>query len=411
MSARLWLVIGAVLAAGATGAIGAVRATARGVDGQPVPASDASDYVPSRYAWDLPSWMPKPLEPRDNPTTPAKVELGRRLFYDTRLSINRTRSCASCHLPSLAFTDGRATSPGALGHQTPRNAMSLANVAYAPTLTWANPLLTSLERQVLVPLLGQEPIELGMAGHDDELMTRLREEPIYPQLFAKAFPESEGAISLATIVRAIAAFERTLISARSPYDRYRYEGDTSALSPAAIRGEDLFFGERLECHHCHGNFNLNDSVLHERNRIGEIAFHNTGLYNLDGNGAYPATNTGVRELTGRPEDMGRFKAPTLRNVAVTAPYMHDGSIATLEGVLDHYAAGGRTIAAGPDAGIGRTNPLKSSFVPGFKLTPDERADLLAFLHALTDEQFLKDPRFADPWPRVPTHPSPPGQPR
>jgi cytochrome c peroxidase len=252
-----------------------------------------------------------------------------------------------------------------------------------------------------VPLIGQQPIELGMAGRDEELLSRLRAEPIYPPLFERAFGGSNGtgsdAVSLANIVRALAAFQRTLISARSPYDRYRYEGDVDALSDAAIRGEALFFGERLECHHCHGNFNLNDSVMHERNRVGEIAFHNTGLYNIDGKGAYPPDNTGLEEHTGRADDMGRFKAPTLRNIAVTAPYMHDGSIATLDEVLDHYAAGGRSIAQGPYAGTGRDNPLKSSFVPGFTLTPRERADLLAFLRSLTDEQFLNDPRFANPW--------------
>lgn len=354
-------------------------------------------YVKSDYPWDLPAWMPKPLDPRDNPTTPAKVELGRRLFYDTRLSVNRSRSCASCHRQELAFTDGLIVSPGALGHLTVRNSMSLANVAYAPVLTWSNPLLHTLEQQILVPLTGQEPVEMGMAGMDAELLSRLRDEPLYPPLFQRAFPEAEEAISLANIVRALAAFQRTIISARSPYDRYRYEGDVDALSDAAIRGEALFFSERLECHHCHGNFNLNDSVMHERNRVGEIAFHNTGLYNVDGKGAYPADNTGIEEHTGRPEDMGRFKAPTLRNIAVTAPYMHDGSVATLDAVIDHYAAGGRTVRNGPNAGAGHQNPLKSSFVPGFTLTPGERADLLAFLRSLTDEPFLNDARFANPW--------------
>lgn len=354
-------------------------------------------YEPSTYPWELPAWMPKPLDPRDNPTTAAKVQLGRRLFYDTRLSVNQTVSCASCHRQALAFTDGRALSPGALGHHTPRNSMSLANVAYTPVLTWGNPLLHSLERQALVPLLGREPVEMGMAGLDEELARRLKSEPLYPPLFAAAFPGDPDPFSFRGVVRALAAFERTLVSARSPYDRYRYEGDVDALPEAAIRGEALFFSERLECHHCHGNFNLNDSVMHERNRLGEIAFHNTGLYNLDGKGAYPPDNTGLEEHTGRPEDMGRFKAPTLRNVAVTAPYMHDGSIATLDGVIDHYAAGGRTLSTGPHAGVGRDNPLKSSFVPGFTITAKERADLLAFLHALTDAAFLTDPRFSDPW--------------
>jgi cytochrome c peroxidase len=362
-----------------------------------LPPDVMARYVTSAYAWDLPAWMPKPLDPRDNPTTAEKVELGRRLFYDQRLSVNRSRSCASCHRQALAFTDGLAVSPGAFGDRTPRNAMSLANVAYAPVLTWSNPLLQSLEQQALVPLLGKEPVEMGMAGRDEELATRLRADSAYPRLFAAAFPDSPDVFSLASVVRALSAFERTLISARSPYDRYRYGGDVDAISEAAIRGEALFFGERLECHHCHGNFNLNDSTMHERNRLGEIAFHNTGLYNLDARGAYPPENTGLQEHTGRAEDMGRFKAPTLRNVAVTAPYMHDGSISTLDQVLDHYAAGGRTIANGPHAGAGRDNPLKSSFVPGFTLTASERADLLAFLRALTDEHFLTDPKLGDPW--------------
>jgi cytochrome c peroxidase len=275
--------------------------------------------------------------------------------------------------------------------------MSLANVAYFPVLTWSNPLMKHLEQQALVPLIGQEPVELGLAGKEAEVMARLAAEPAYRDLFPKAFPEADGQISLATVVRALAAFQRSLISMRSPYDRYRYEGDVDAMSDSAIRGEALFFSERLECHHCHNGINFADTVLHERNKAGEVAFHNTGLYNLDGKGRYPPPNIGIAEITGRPEDMGRFRAPSLRNVAVTAPYMHDGSIATLDEVIDHYAAGGRTIASGPNAGVGRTNPLKSSFVPGFTLTAAERADLIAFLKSLTDEEFLRDPRHANPW--------------
>lgn len=358
---------------------------------------DLGGYVQSRYNFGLPSWAPAPLEPEGNPTTPAKVELGRRLFYDTRLSRDGTMSCSSCHRQELAFTDGRATSPGVTGQQTARNSMSLANAGYQPVLTWANPLMHSLEQQALVPLVGQEPVELGLAGMDEEVRARLQRERIYQRLFREAFPEARGEISLATITRALGAFQRTIISVRSPYDRYRYEGDVNAVSDAVIRGEALFFSERLECHHCHNGLHFSDTVLHERNRIGERAFHNTGLYNIDGRGAYPANNTGIAEITGRPEDMGRFRAPSLRNVAVTAPYMHDGSIATLDEVIDHYAAGGRTITGGPNAGVGRDNPLKSSFVPGFEISAQERADLIAFLQSLTDEQFLRDPRYSNPW--------------
>jgi len=354
-------------------------------------------YVPSTYDFGLPPWIPQPLEPEGNPTTKARVELGRHLFYDTRLSRDISIACVDCHRQERAFTDGRATSPGVTGEHTLRNAMSLANAAYAPTLTWANPMLRSIEQQALVPLIGERPVEMGLAGMDEEVARRLRAIDIYQCLFAEAFPEVGGEISLATITRALASFLRTLVSVNAPYDRYR-QGDQRAISPSAIRGEELFFGERLECHHCHIGIHVSGPIMHARSRVPELAFHNTGLYNIDGRGGYPANNTGVQEITGRPEDMGRFRAPSLRNVAVTAPYMHDGSVATLDAVIDHYAAGGRTIAKGrPYAGVGRDNPLKSSFVPGFSITPEERRDLLAFLDALTDEAFLHDRRFGNPW--------------
>ena len=288
-------------------------------------------------------------------------------------------------------------STGITGQDTPRNSMSLVNVGYASTLTWANPHLLSLEQQALVPLLGQDPVEMGMSGADEEMIARLEADPIYPPLFKAAYPEVDGEISFATVTRALASFQRTIISARSPYDRYRYEGDIDAVSDAVIRGESLFFSEKFECHHCHNGINFNDTVFHERDPNGQRAFHNTGLYNLDEAGAYPAHDPGVMDITGRPEDMGRFKAPSLRNIALTAPYMHDGSIGTLDGVIDHYAAGGRTITEGKYAGVGSDNPLKSSFIPGFEISEQERADLLAFLNALTDETVLTNPAYSNPW--------------
>jgi cytochrome c peroxidase len=160
---------------------------------------------------------------------------------------------------------------------------------------------------------------------------------------------------------------------------------------------ELFYSERLECHHCHGGFNFTEASVHAGSAFDAALFHNTGLYDLDGAGAYPAGNTGLYELTGEPADMGRFRAPTLRNVAVTAPYMHDGSVETLEEVIRIYEAGGRLIEDGPWAGDGRSSPLKSGLIPGFALTDDERADLVAFLESLTDARFLTDPRFADPY--------------
>lgn len=360
--------------------------------------SELADFVVSKFDFGIPAWAPQPLEPKGNPTTKAKVELGRYLFYDTRLSVDGLKSCASCHIQSLAFTDGQATSVGVTGEHTARNAMSLVNSAYLPTLTWSNPLLHSAEQQALVPMTTVTPPELGLEKHEDEMLARLKAEPLYPKLFKAAFPEARGEISLATVTRALGAFDRSIVSFRSPYDRYRYENDMSGMSDAALRGEALFFGERLECHHCHNGVNFTDSERDGRNPMGTSAFHNTGLYNIDGKGAYPSDNTGIREITGRADDMGRFRTPSLRNVAVTAPYFHDGSAATLDDVIDHYAAGGRTIKSGPNAGVGKDNPLKSSFISGFTISPSEREDLKAFLNSLTDDAVLTDPRFSNPWP-------------
>jgi cytochrome c peroxidase len=244
-------------------------------------------------------------------------------------------------------------------------------------------------------MFSERPVELGLSSKDKEVLNKLRSDPNYQKLFAAAFGEKDS-INLKNITKAIASFERSLISANSPYDRYRYGGEKGAISAGAKRGEALFNSERMECFHCHGGFNFSDSIKHERLAFEEIAFHNTGLYNIDGKGAYPPNNTGIHEITRKPADMGRFKAPTLRNIELTAPYMHDGSIATLEEVIDHYAAGGRTIKTGEYAGVGSKNPLKSNFVSGFQITPQEKQDLVEFLKSLTDESFIKNPAYSDP---------------
>jgi cytochrome c peroxidase len=351
------------------------------------------------YHWDLPPGFPTPTVPADNPMSDEKVELGRYLFYDTRLSGNGTYSCGSCHQQRYAFTDALPVSVGSTGDHTPRGAMSLTNVAYNPVQTWGNPNLVSLEDQALVPMFGDHPnpIELGLAGMDQALIDRLMAEPMYPPMFRASFPGQDQPITIANIVRAIACFERTLISGDSPYDRYTYQGDTTAMSDSALRGQALFFAERMDCFHCHGGFNFTDSVMHGGTVIPMVQFHNTGLYNIDGRGAYPAPNRGVYEISHDARDMGAFRAPTLRNLAYTAPYFHDGTALTLDDVMDHYAAGGRTITSGPNAGVGSESPLKSIFVHGFTLTADERADAMAFLMSLNDPSFLTDPRFADPF--------------
>lgn len=335
------------------------------------------------YVWQLPDGFPVPKVPADNPMTYAKVELGRHLFYDTRLSANGTQSCASCHQPDKAFADSHGRAIGSTGAVHQRGSMSLINVAYLTNYTWANPLMTTLEAQAMVPLFSQTPIELGNTNQYT-LMARFAAVPAYRDMFAHAFPSDADPVTLQNLLRAIASFERSLISAGSPYDRYFFGGDDQALSDSAKRGNILFFSEKTECNHCHSGFNLVDSTQHAGTKIANTPFNNTALYNLDGNGAYPAPNRGLYEVTHDPADMGRFRAVTLRNIALTAPYFHDGSARTLDDVLDHYARGGRVLVAGPNAGDGAHSPLKSQFVIGFSLSPQERADLLAFFDALTD---------------------------
>ncbi|HTS30643.1 MAG TPA: di-heme enzyme [Bryobacteraceae bacterium] len=359
------------------------------------------------YEWNLPPGFPLPNVPPDNPMTREKVELGRYLFYDKRLSLNQTQACATCHRQERAFTDGRARGRGSTGELHPRGPMSLVNVAYSPVLTWANPLVRTLEAQALVPLFGENPIELGMVGKETLLLDRLKSDARYRKWFPAAFPSEADPFTIRAVTQAIASFERTILSGDSPYDRYRNGDDPGAISESARRGEALFFSERLECFHCHGGFNFTGTVDYLDKGFAEVEFHNTGLYNLKGKFSYPAPNLGLYDFTHQEEDVGKFKAPTLRNIALTAPYMHDGSIRTLEEAVDHYRAGGRTIAGGAYAGVGSENPNKSEFVKPFELSASEKDDLLAFLRSLTDRSILTDPGLSDPFAPAATRATPP----
>jgi cytochrome c peroxidase len=316
-----------------------------------------ADNPAQTYTWRLPAGMPTPRVPADNPMSEHKVELGRALFYDTRLSADDTQSCATCHQQARAFTDGRTVPVGITGELGRHNAMSLVNVAYNSSSTWASN-VARLEDQARMPMFGTHPIELGLAD---------------PTLV-----EDRLGLTIDEITGALASFERTIISGDSPFDRF-VAGDTAALTAAEQRGLTLFESDRLDCTHCHGGFNLASSYDTAAMTSPQIQFFNTGLH-----ATYPANDQGLFEVTGNPADIGRFRAPTLRNIALTAPYFHDGSAATLDDVLDHYASGGAA------------DPLKSPFITGFTLTPDERADLLAFLGALTDDSVLTNAAFSAP---------------
>jgi cytochrome c peroxidase len=303
----------------------------------------------------------------------AKVRLGRRLFYDARLSGNRTFSCASCHQQAHAFTDGRARALGSTGQVHPRSSMSLTNVAYNASYGWADATTRTLEAQMLVPMLNEHPIEMGLKGNEAEVVARIAADPVDAALFHDAFGTDAVPVTLPNIVKAIASFERTLLSGGSPLDRYLYRDDRTALSEEAVRGMKLFFSDRLACGRCHGGFNLSGPTDHEGPAKATPTFHNTGLYNVDGRGSYPREDRGLFDKSRARPDMGRFRAPTLRNIAATAPYMHDGSLPTLERVVDYYDRGGNPA------------PSLDPDVRPLRLTADEKAVLLAFLRALTGE--------------------------
>lgn len=364
------------------------------VDNSAAAGSDGS------WTWDLPKNFPQPLVSAENPMSEDKFQLGRRLFYDTRLSGNGTKACASCHLQNLAFTDGKAFSTGSTGELTLRSAMPLANSVYHPTLTWANPTLTSLEKQMETPLFATAPVEMGVnPANQEEVLQRLRIDTDYVARFKAVFPQASDPINFDNVIKAIATFQRGILSGNSRFDRHQ-KGE-NILTPQELRGLNLFNSEKAECFHCHAGFNFNDQVMYAGQRVVEKPFHNTGLYNIDGLGAYPIPNRGVYEITRNPTDMGAFRAQSLRNVAVTAPYMHDGSIASLEEVLDFYAAGGRLITTGVYAGDGRYNPFKSELITLIDLSAEEKADIVAFLKTLTDDSLLTNPRYANPFSTTP----------
>jgi cytochrome c peroxidase len=313
------------------------------------------------FEWNLPKGFPIPLAPVDNPMNAVKVELGRYLFYDARFSVNGKTSCATCHKQELAFTDGRPTAIGTTGQHHTRNAMSLVNVAYSASLTWGDPHVRRLEEQAKLPLFGELPLEMGLRKSDG-LPAAVRVDSRYRDLFPRAFPGEATPVTMANAIKAIAAFERTIIAANSAYDRYHYGGDNSAVPAAARRGETLFFSQPLRCFQCHSGFNFSDSIEFEGRSRRDPPMHATGA-----------------------SGPGSFKVPSLRNVAITSPYMHDGSIPTLEAVLDRYAAGGGHV------------PDQDPRIEGFPMTPEQRSDLIAFLRTLTDESVLHDKRFSNPW--------------
>ncbi|HEY4223384.1 MAG TPA: MbnH family di-heme enzyme [Myxococcota bacterium] len=353
---------------------------------QPPPAHKGFDFH-------LPASLPEPPVPSDNPMTAEKVALGRHLFYDKRLSANETRSCGSCHMQADAFTGGAVFRTGDSGEPTTRNEMTLVNAAYAPVYTWADPSPVTLEEQALIPMYGENPVELGLTDHDTEQFEKLRQDPALAALFKSAFPSDADPVTIKNITQALASFERTILSGGSPVDHFLVDGDDGALDADGQHGLSRFFSEDLECYHCHGGFNWTDSAVQAGALADKPPYHNNGLYNLNGTGDYPLIDQGLFSFTQNPADMGKFKAPTLRNLEKTGPYMHDGSVVDFDAILDHYAAGGRTIPGGNDDGSdedGSKNVHKDPLVKGFVLNDADRAAMKAFFKGLTDPDLLSN---------------------
>lgn len=342
---------------------------------------------PTPYTMDIPANLPPMTVPPDNPMTVEGVRLGRFLFYEERLSGDNGMSCAGCHRPSLAFSDGKAVSKGIDSIAGTRSAMPLINPGYGQFFFWDGRAI-SLEQQALEPVTN--PIEM----HDTwpSAMGELQADAVYPTLFKRAFGTDQ--IDSLLVAKALAQFMRTLISGNSPFDKFRRgEGTISADAQAGytlfnleggvpgqlipVQGSTPVIGQGgADCFHCH----TADAGL-----FTDEQFHNNGLDAV-------ATDPGRFGVTNDPADLARFKTPTLRNIMVTAPYMHDGRFSTIDDVLDHYNAGGHPSATvdpfmkftGPDMELG--------------LTPAKREQIKAFLNTLTDAEYLENPAFQDPGP-------------
>jgi cytochrome c peroxidase len=313
---------------------------------------------PEEMLTHAPSGFPHIPFPEDNPFTLRKWELGKKLFNDKMLSVDYSISCASCHKTSLAFSDDQAVSLGAGGIAGRRNAPTLANVAYHPYYTREGGVPT-LEMHILVPIQEHDEFNFNIV----EIAERMKQVPEYVNLSKEVFDREPDPY---VITRAIATFERTLISGNSTYDKYINNGAGAfGFTEAAKRGMNLFFSERTQCASCHSSFDFTN-----------YHFENNGLHEV-------YKDIGRQRFTGKQEDNALFKVPTLRNIALTAPYMHDGSIRTLEDVITHYNLGGKN------------HPNKSVKIKPLGLSQQEQKDLLAFLHSLTDTEFITNKKFYD----------------
>ncbi len=309
------------------------------------------------YPLVIPPGFPEMDFPEDNPPTVGRVALGRELFYEKAFSLDSSIACASCHLVEKSFTDGKAISPGVYGRIGERNSPQLANVGYKP-LFFKDGGIPILELQALAPFDAHFEFDLNIV----EAVERLQNDSYYVERFSEVFDDEPTVYG---VTRALASFQRTFISGNSKYDQHFLQGK-KVLNDAELNGYALFKSDELKCAECHSGIFFTD-----------YTYQNIGLESW-----YP--DSGRARITVNPADAGKFEVPSLRNVAVTAPYMFDGRFQTLEEVVDHFASGG----------VDHRN--KSELLTGFSISDDEKEDLIAFLNTLTDETFLSNPNFQKP---------------
>lgn len=327
------------------------------------PAEPEAPPAPDPVQLEIPPLFSKPQIPAANPLTRQGIALGRMLYYDPILSADSTEACATCHQFGRAFSDTAQYSSGIDGSKGTRNAPAIINAAWLPSAFWDGR-EPSIEDQARRPVVN--PIEMQETWANVE--RKLQRHPTYPGLFLAAFGTDQ--ISEDLVVKAIAQFERTFISSGTKYDLYLQDPNTPALTDAERRGANIFFSETADCFHCHGN------VLGTDN-----SFHNIGLDET-------LKDLGRGDITGRTQDMGKFKTPSLRNVEYTAPYMHDGRFKTLREVVDHYNSGGF-----PGDNV---DPLIRTGV-GLGLTEQQINDLIAFLKTFSDPHYNTNPDYANPF--------------
>lgn len=306
----------------------------------------------------------------------TKSELGELLFYDNILSANQTKACASCHDPKFGFSDGYKKSIGMDGYNVLHNAPGLQNISSQVTYTWADSSIKSLYQQVNNPMFNTHPNELGWSNNENLILGRIKNK--YGNQFKNIFNTDE--VTTQQVKECIVEFEKTLNSFESAYDQY-LAGKKDALNEQQKAGMALFFSKKLACSNCHKGNNFGASKSTD--------FYNTGLYNVHDENTYPSNDLGLFNITKEEKDNGKFRVPSLRNVGITQPYMHDGSVENLSDVIDLYAHGGRVITKGPLEGDGRKNKYKHPLIRGFTITQQQKINLIAFLESLTDYAFLK----------------------